>query len=68
MATAKTNTDQQLFWQPQKSTKSASMLPWLGIAAIVILLDQLTKITITKHLRLGEEKKCHLVLQPGAGL
>ncbi|MES3025621.1 MAG: signal peptidase II [Pseudomonadota bacterium] len=34
------------------STKSrpagAGMLPWLGIAAIVILADQLTKIVITK--------------------
>jgi signal peptidase II len=31
------------------------MTPWLGIAAIVILLDQLTKITITKLFRYGEE-------------
>jgi signal peptidase II len=31
------------------------MTPWLGIAAIVILLDQLSKITITKLFRYGEE-------------
>jgi signal peptidase II len=33
-----------------------SLTPWLGIAAIVILIDQLTKITITKTFQLGEEK------------
>lgn len=40
------------------STKSSSgsMTPWLGIAAIIILLDQLTKITITKMFVYGEEK------------
>ena len=35
---------------------SSSITPWLGIAAIVILLDQLSKITITKLFTLGEEK------------
>ena len=40
---------------PSKSSSSGSMTPWLGIAAIIILLDQLTKITITKLFRYGEE-------------
>ncbi len=31
------------------------MTPWLGIAAIIILFDQLSKITITKMFRLGDE-------------
>ncbi|MDB5838692.1 MAG: lspA [Herminiimonas sp.] len=30
------------------------MAPWLGIAAIVLLLDQLTKITITQMLSYGQ--------------
>jgi signal peptidase II len=39
------------------STKPQSnLMPWLGIAAIVILCDQLSKITITKLFTLGEEK------------
>jgi signal peptidase II len=39
------------------STKpSSSLTPWLGIAAIVILFDQLSKITITKLLHLGEDR------------
>lgn len=33
-----------------------SLLPWLGIAAIVILCDQLSKIAISKLFVLGEEK------------
>ncbi len=33
-----------------------SLLPWLGIAAIVILLDQVTKITIEKMFVFGQEK------------
>jgi signal peptidase II len=39
---------------PTKS--SSSLTPWLCIAALVILIDQLTKITITKTFYLGEEK------------
>ena len=39
---------------PSKS--SASLTPWLGIAFIIILIDQLTKITITRTFQLGEEK------------
>jgi signal peptidase II len=35
---------------------SASLVPWLGIAFIVILLDQITKITITRMFTLGESK------------
>jgi signal peptidase II len=34
----------------------ANLMPWLGIAFIVILLDQLSKITITKLFQLGDEK------------
>jgi signal peptidase II len=34
----------------------ANLAPWLGIAAIVILLDQLTKIVINKLWLYGEEK------------
>ena len=30
------------------------MVPWLGIAAILILLDQITKITITRLFVYGE--------------
>jgi signal peptidase II len=33
-----------------------SLMPWLGIAFIVILLDQLSKITITKLFEHGDEK------------
>jgi len=33
-----------------------SLMPWLGIAFIVILLDQISKITVTRLFELGEEK------------
>jgi len=36
------------------STSSNSLLPWLGISLIVLLLDQLTKITILKLFHYGE--------------
>ncbi|MET0266888.1 MAG: signal peptidase II [Duganella sp.] len=39
---------------PTKS--SSSLTPWLGIAFIIILIDQITKITITRTFQLGEEK------------
>jgi signal peptidase II len=39
-----------------KRTASGSMMPWLGIAFLVILIDQLTKITITKLFIHGESK------------
>ncbi len=46
----------------QKSLKSpsssggASLMPWLGIAAIIVLLDQITKTTITKLFTYGESQ------------
>jgi signal peptidase II len=36
------------------STSQSSMLPWLGVAAIVLLIDQLSKITMTKLFAYGE--------------
>jgi signal peptidase II len=39
-----------------KSSSSASLTPWLGIAAVIILLDQLSKITIAKLFHYGEER------------
>jgi signal peptidase II len=36
------------------TSSSTSMTPWLGIAAIVILLDQVTKVTINKMFHFGE--------------
>ena len=38
------------------SSNPASLTPWLGIAAVVILFDQLSKITISKLFVYGEEK------------
>ena len=35
---------------------SSTLTPWLGIAAIIILFDQLSKITISKLFTLGEER------------
>jgi signal peptidase II len=37
-------------------SSGASMVPWLGIAAIVILLDQLTKITIAQLFSYGQSR------------
>lgn len=36
------------------STSQGSMIPWLGVAAIVLLIDQLSKITMTKLFAYGE--------------
>jgi signal peptidase II len=36
------------------SNSGGSLLPWLGIATIVILFDQITKITITRLFTYGE--------------
>jgi signal peptidase II len=36
------------------STSQSSMVPWLGVAAIVLLIDQLSKITMTKLFAYGE--------------
>ena len=38
------------------SQPSSGLAPWLGIAAIIILIDQLTKITATKLLAYGESR------------
>jgi signal peptidase II len=38
------------------SRSGATLAPWIGIAFIVILIDQITKITITRTLMHGEEK------------
>jgi len=38
----------------KKSSSGSSIVPWLGISAIVILLDQLSKITISKLFTYGE--------------
>lgn len=51
MATKKKTTT----FAPQRSN-NGSMLPWLGIAFIVILVDQLTKLTITKLFIHGETR------------
>ena len=38
------------------STPGTSLVPWLGIATIIILLDQITKITIAKTFAYGQAK------------
>jgi signal peptidase II len=38
------------------SKAGSNLMPWLGIAFIVILLDQLSKITIAKLFHVGEDK------------
>jgi signal peptidase II len=35
------------------TTRSGSLLPWLGVAALVILIDQVTKTLITGSFQLG---------------
>jgi signal peptidase II len=47
-------TKKQLFKTAKPA--GASLAPWLGIAAIVILCDQLTKIMVEKLFVFGEEK------------
>ena len=49
MATKKTTTF-------SAAKNRGSLAPWLGIAAIVILADQLSKIAITRMFVLGQEK------------
>jgi signal peptidase II len=44
------------FVSSPKAAPRASLMPWLGIAFIVILIDQLSKITIAKMFVYGEEK------------
>jgi len=36
------------------SSSTSTLIPWLGIAAIVVLLDQITKVTITRLFSYGE--------------
>lgn len=36
------------------SSSGSSLIPWLGLAAIIILLDQVTKVTINKAFAYGE--------------
>ena len=38
------------------ASPSASLTPWLGIAAIIVLLDQITKVTISRLFTFGESK------------
>lgn len=38
------------------STPSTSLVPWLGIATVVILLDQVSKITVAKTFAYGQVK------------
>lgn len=38
------------------SSSSSTLTPWLGIAAIVILFDQITKVTISKLFAFGESR------------
>ncbi|GAB2853195.1 signal peptidase II [Pseudoduganella ginsengisoli] len=38
-----------------KSSSGGGLAPWLGIATIIILLDQISKITINKTFRYGED-------------
>ncbi len=45
MATKKSGSSKPII---SASTGGGKLLPWLGIATIILLLDQLTKITITK--------------------
>lgn len=65
MATKK----KQLF---SKSGSQSSMAPWLGIAAIIILVDQLTKIVVDKTFAFHETKvitsffNLFLTYNPGA--
>lgn len=54
------------------SKLSAGLLPWMGVAAIVILIDQLSKVTITRMFSYGESRAVTsffnliLVYNPGA--
>ncbi len=38
----------------KKASGWQRLAPWLGLAAIVVLLDQLTKVTITRTMKFGE--------------
>lgn len=47
-------TKKKSFTSTSSSSASSTLLPWLGISLIVLLLDQLTKITILKLFHYGE--------------
>jgi signal peptidase II len=36
------------------ASPSTSMMPWLGIATVIVLIDQITKVTITRLFTYGE--------------
>lgn len=38
------------------SSSNGSLVPWLGIAAIIILIDQITKVTISRLFTYGESR------------
>jgi signal peptidase II len=38
----------------RENTRAATLLPWLAIAAVVIVLDQLTKLLIVRSFELGQ--------------
>jgi len=52
MATKKTKPS----FSAVQSRQGSSLMPWLGIAFVVILLDQISKITITRTFWHGQEK------------
>lgn len=39
-----------------KKSGGGNVWPWLGVSAIVVLLDQFTKVLITGHMALGDER------------
>ena len=47
-------TKKKSFTSTSSNSASNTLLPWLGISLIVLLLDQLTKITILKLFHYGE--------------
>lgn len=45
---------QKSFKSFSNSSSSTSLMPWLGIATIIVLIDQITKVTISKLFTYGE--------------
>ena len=43
------------------------MRKWLGLAALIVVIDQLTKFVIVQNFVLHESLVRHAVFQPGAG-
>ena len=56
MATKSNNAARMPAKSPPAPQAGPSITPWLGIAFIVILLDQLTKITVTQLFQFGESR------------